>query len=684
MSNQIDPKFIQQSFITKESINLDLHSNLIAFRYEYDVGVGLDDLQRYQNKTYLVFLPYLLYQNNTKYNLIKLNIVECSDPKLNGFNCLDFSAVSNFTLTLSALQGILSRVFIFTYSCQDTDIYKTTIPNNCASLQEIENVFSSASSSFHTKLYTSQYNTTSQMIQVNYRNNYLNLLSDSFLLSVFKVQKQMTSVQSGAIIKKKSYYSSPIKYELQNQNFDRQKQIQKTGLQLIFQISIQMDEIVQYTQIQYHTFPEFLAVCNSTLTLLMCVGILARQFASQLIFQDIFLLFLLNIYQGTYQKMLKLDQQLIQNQDAVQQQNEKNIDNCFMDEEPEKIKSIRIPNFQAQEIQLLTRIKNKKEDQRANQSSIQGLKKNQTKQQQILLRSRQEQISDKAQSKKSNAKQQKPNFANMFDQSITQKIQKVIFGKWFRKNQYLKLQGLDPKAKEKIEQQVFKSMDILQIYRELIFLKKAILMLLSMQQLSALKQVGCSSEIHLNQIQNNNLKEKNYFEEIKQQDLSKVSCPIKILIDQIQFQNDNFEMKTDTQEDIQTINTNNDGDNKININQFSVIIKENKTSDYNNHCDNESLKRWTRALSVVFLINSCIIFLKFIGFFYDKRCVYLFRAQFLILLGMYICFLGIQIVYSSHCGKLSNVCQAFTIIFSIFFADNTGILLFIVFRALIG
>ncbi|EAR94071.2 hypothetical protein TTHERM_00227850 (macronuclear) [Tetrahymena thermophila SB210] len=600
MNNQIDPKFIQQNFITEESIDLDLHNNLIAFRYEYIPNTSLNDLQRNQNQTYLVFLPYFLYQNNSQNNLIKLNVVECSDPQLNGFNCLDFSSVSNFSLTLSALQGIVSRIFIFTYRCQDTDIYKTDIPNNCASQEQIDNLISNTSSSLHIKLYTSQYNTSSQMVQVNYRNAYLNLLGDQFQLSIFKTQKQMTSVSSGAIIQKKSTFSSPIQYQLQNQNFDRQIFIQKTNLKLILQISVEMDEIIQYSQIQYHTFPEILAVCNSTLALLMCVGILARKFASQLIFEDIFLLFLQNMYQGTYQKMLKLNKQLGK-KEVAQPQNEKQIEDCFVEEESENAKSIVIPNFEAQQIKSLTIIKNKIVGQEGEQCSIQGLKKesndmtmdsfnlqlcnqcclnktniqsplkisdqavcpeqviineekkpiqiiqprkfskpktqiqqtknifdssqniqlNQSKflsKQAIIFSGcnlKQQQEQDKTKLSKSNEKQQKQklNYTAMFDHSVIKKIQKVIFGKRIKKNEYLQQQGLDPKTKEKIEEQVFKSLDILQIFKELMFLKKAVLVLLSKQQLAALKLVGCSSEIYLSQLQNTEIKQNNYFED---------------------------------------------------------------------------------------------------------------------------------------------------------------------------
>ncbi|KAL4508863.1 hypothetical protein ABPG73_006249 [Tetrahymena malaccensis] len=295
--------------------------------------------------------------------------------------------------------------------------------------------------------------------------------------------------------------------------------------------------------------------------------------------------------------MLRLDKQLMQNEQIVQQQDENQFEDWIVEEELENIKSIVIPSFCSKQILSLTNIKNKIEGQSSGQCSSQGFKKelneitmdsfniqqvnqnslnktnneslkiaekiispkqaiiiedkkfiqntsqrkgskfktqtqqtknnfgisqniqiNQTdilSKQPIILSecNQKQQTSNKAQQNKQNKEQQKLSYRTMFDKSIIQKIQKVIFGKRIRKNEYLKKQGLDPKIKEKIEEQVFKSMDILQVYKELIFLKKAILILLSKEQLAALKFVGCSSEMYLNQIQNSKIKENNYFEE---------------------------------------------------------------------------------------------------------------------------------------------------------------------------
>ncbi|KAL4487036.1 hypothetical protein ABPG73_008895 [Tetrahymena malaccensis] len=99
-------------------------------------------------------------------------------------------------------------------------------------------------------------------------------------------------------------------------------------------------------------------------------------------------------------------------------------------------------------------------------------------------------------------------------------FKRVIDNEFFKKSEYQKSQGLDQIDKSFIDNHVNKSLNILQIYRDIIFLKKATSILLSKDQLAVLQLVGLSSEFLKNgekdqqkcEIQNEN-KEMSYFEE---------------------------------------------------------------------------------------------------------------------------------------------------------------------------
>ncbi|KAL4507597.1 hypothetical protein ABPG73_012285 [Tetrahymena malaccensis] len=86
-------------------------------------------------------------------------------------------------------------------------------------------------------------------------------------------------------------------------------------------------------------------------------------------------------------------------------------------------------------------------------------------------------------------------FQAIFNQKFIQEIHKNIFQTKFRKKQeYLLSQGLDQHTKKFIEEQLIKDLNIFQLYKDILFLKKAIMVLLDKQQLAAIKVMGCSQK----------------------------------------------------------------------------------------------------------------------------------------------------------------------------------------------
>ncbi|KAL4487037.1 hypothetical protein ABPG73_008896 [Tetrahymena malaccensis] len=84
-------------------------------------------------------------------------------------------------------------------------------------------------------------------------------------------------------------------------------------------------------------------------------------------------------------------------------------------------------------------------------------------------------------------------FESIQNTSLMKKIKIIIYKtRLCRKKQYLKSKGLDIQHKNVIEDEVTQNFDILQIYKDLLLIKKAILILLSKDQLAALQLVGLS------------------------------------------------------------------------------------------------------------------------------------------------------------------------------------------------
>ncbi|KAL4445463.1 hypothetical protein ABPG74_004537 [Tetrahymena malaccensis] len=106
---------------------------------------------------------------------------------------------------------------------------------------------------------------------------------------------------------------------------------------------------------------------------------------------------------------------------------------------------------------------------------------------------------------------------NLQDQNISE----IIKNKIFSLNIFNKKYNLDLSVKKLIDSQVNKSLDILQVYKEIIFIKKVMMILLTKDQLAAISLVGCSPYFlnqELNEIENKkyseyNEEKQNYFEQ---------------------------------------------------------------------------------------------------------------------------------------------------------------------------
>ncbi|KAL4456743.1 hypothetical protein ABPG73_014769 [Tetrahymena malaccensis] len=308
LNNQIDPKFRVQNFISNDLISIPLSSHLIAFQYIEPIGnLSIDQIQSQTNKTYIVTLATFMYTDNNGYFIQPLNVTPCNDTLLQGYRCVDMSQVpSNYTLMLNTKDRAQSQISIMSYRCQDTDPYKMFIPDNCANLDDINQFINTLGNTLNVKLITSQYNITAKQFQNSYKTFNLLMSPNQIMYTEFKAQNQITFVKDGYIFQSEDQYSSPISYTTTTQALDAQVVFQQSGAKYFQEFFVDVEETVYYTQIQYPTFPEILALCNSTLSLLMCLGFFGRQMAQKLIRQELFLLILQNFYQGTYEKVLRI------------------------------------------------------------------------------------------------------------------------------------------------------------------------------------------------------------------------------------------------------------------------------------------------------------------------------------------------------------------------------------------
>ncbi|KAL4497833.1 hypothetical protein ABPG72_000588 [Tetrahymena utriculariae] len=454
-NNQINPSYAQQSFVSEDPVDIGLSEELIGFRYEYGVNLKLDDLQAQINKTYLLF------------QMIPLNYTQCTSSKLQGFSYFDFLSLKSYTLTISTSENLISNLIIFIYKCQDTDMFKPFIPNNCVEDDsDFNSIVNNPFANLRLKLHTSQYNTMSYQMQ--------------------KAQKQINRIKQGYLVQTETTFASCIQYDLQTASSDRQQRIQTTNQTAYMQITIQMDKTFQNNQIYI-------------LALLMTLGFLGRRLTQNVIRDDIFLLLLQNIYHGTYEAILQKIKFLDVRQDAqfqntikrVVKTNQKEAGQEQEEEKAGKNQYTFNPSIFANSVNSVDN------SLQIGSSRIIFLKK------------------------KLNKQQRHETFINQqsnYTKSLQEYYANRIKNRCWKQNAYQQSKGLGQIDKQIIESHITESLDVLQIYQDLIFLKKAVMILVSKEQLAAISLRGLSSEylkIEMNHKKNCKIFDKkfSYFEE---------------------------------------------------------------------------------------------------------------------------------------------------------------------------
>ncbi|EWS72064.1 AMP-binding enzyme family protein (macronuclear) [Tetrahymena thermophila SB210] len=560
-TNQIEPNYRSQSFTNSDSISMDLTEDLIAFRYETEFNLSVDVLEALQNKTYVVYQAYFNYMNQGQQNLIPLNVVQCSSPELKGYQCLDYSSIKmSPSLISDNIDKILTQVYILLYGCLDLDSLKTTIPDNCASQSDIDNLMNSMYSALKISIKTSQYNTKSQRLESSYRNSLMFTLSNQYIQSILKVQKQTTTVRQGLLIQSSTNFTSPLQYTSETQSLDRQSAIQLANIACYAQGTIQVDELYQEIYVQYPTIPTILSLANSIFQVLMLLGFVARRFSMSSINKELFVILLQNNCQEEQQQIQINNNLLCQNQ--TDESEIKNIDEKNNEDKTQEkqnnmnrslfLRSVRMLDMQNSANKKVMVDQDFKQDNKHSEPSklYKTLKKMQQQNQNIIndeesmnksnsyFYNSQHRIKNEKnfnnssffydhnqiqnstilqQFQDSNHNSLSPSNIKLKNHNITQ--DNTIFNKCLsfqmkQKNlmehseKQLILQKRlcqrqksenDPKTlndnqKKKIQNIVEKDFDIFQFYKDILFLKKAVMILLDEDQLAALQQVGCSDQ----------------------------------------------------------------------------------------------------------------------------------------------------------------------------------------------
>ncbi|EAR98731.3 transmembrane protein, putative (macronuclear) [Tetrahymena thermophila SB210] len=345
----------------------------------------------------------------------------------------------------------------------------------------------------------------------------------------------------------------PFNYNIDTQSLNRQLILQQLGFDAYSIINLQVDQVYSQISIQYPTIPSVLALVNSVFNLLVFLGFFLKFISQSSLHEDFFVILIKNVYQDIYQQILQSNnlkrsnsiisqqnksfinnemQNIQDNQQQNQMGKEKDKDQNSQEIDDQKLAynqvikqqennifhSEKFTSLPQQDQQICRSITQKSESEMKSRKENKKLKiqnlgpklsySNYLKQKddnhQSLIFSKdcfEERNNGQVSitlSNQNQPKQEQNKIQNINPQQpIKQKnqdkfIKKLIFGFGSKD---LKSQGLDKQNKQKIEDQLIKDLDILQFYKDIIFLKKAIMMILTQDQLASINFIGCSSHL---------------------------------------------------------------------------------------------------------------------------------------------------------------------------------------------
>ncbi|KAL4481723.1 hypothetical protein ABPG74_007812 [Tetrahymena malaccensis] len=508
LSNQIDPIFRSQAFVRNDLISIPLQNEFIAFQYIKYMSV--EDQQIFPaNKTYITYVARYQFQNSTNTESVVLDIAKCQNPMLDGYLCVDFSKLTQRKLMYDFSNNIMSSIMVYAYRCDDMDQFKQFIPDNCASSDEINAYISQQNYVMVFKVQQQQFNTTSKQMDKNYKNQFIVMDSSQVIISEFKIQLQNTEVIEGPFIQKQNSFSSPSHFQGQYLNILKINKV----FNLNASESTQQEDL---SDSQQDENPNQILIPNMKIKQKNINDLLVNQ-ATEI-----------------QQKEICLTES-IQNQinpiQAIESENQ-NINQTINFYQNDKSQTDQQKPFSTQfkylNLRTFTPTSSPQIKRKKFPSNFSNYTKKiisisaQTPQDKNTFQSQQIQPVLSNQNFYQNLKKK----LNAYSSSaFASKIHKALFKFKIRnKEDYQISQGLNPRTKQFIQEQFNKSLDFINLQKEILFLKKAIMILLSKDQYAMIPLIGCSNtffDFNLNISKQNDEKKQNYFEEILTLSMSK-------------------------------------------------------------------------------------------------------------------------------------------------------------------
>ncbi|KAL4497979.1 hypothetical protein ABPG72_014836 [Tetrahymena utriculariae] len=268
-----------------QSFSMNVTNDFLAFKiWENSSLVG-------RRNRFSIFKCIALYDEkssdpNQKSDIIHLNFVKCEDPKLDDYNCLDFSPVSQkkLEMPLKFDNNFLGKysIIIQIILCDEKLIQPS---QKCASPSQISQEILNLETQGIMRIKTQQYDPNEQKYVEKVKHEVFSF--NDFLCNVSQITllQAVTTVNKGFIIQgqnQNTYFYDFARTHTSNTISFMKYQL---GFKLVNYVQIYIGNNIITQVISYHQFTYLLAQFVSVLNTLLLIGIICKVFSENQILQ---------------------------------------------------------------------------------------------------------------------------------------------------------------------------------------------------------------------------------------------------------------------------------------------------------------------------------------------------------------------------------------------------------------
>ncbi|KAL4497980.1 hypothetical protein ABPG72_014837 [Tetrahymena utriculariae] len=306
-TSQINPSISQNTYLYDQNSTLSITNNIFAFQLNLPNGQSLYQLEQSTGLVFLNVIPTYNYldENGVPQQKI-LSFIECSDPVLKNYYCLDFSAA-----------GLSQTEIIMPFDPNNIGSYSIDLVfvicdpqflrenEKCATYQQIRQQVLKLQTQGVMRMTTSQFNPKTKKYETSMKQEVFGFSEGLSQISQIILQQSTTKITEGILLQNESQTNHLLDYQRQDQFLANQFIQEELQINIIALIKIYIGQNGFKQQIQFPPFTQILAQFSSVMNIILISGVFISVYAQKEIVEDLIDIELKTYFKKTTFKLIQ-------------------------------------------------------------------------------------------------------------------------------------------------------------------------------------------------------------------------------------------------------------------------------------------------------------------------------------------------------------------------------------------